>query len=144
MTNVQHERPKVAVGVMIFKEGRVLMSIRKGSHGAGEYGFPGGHIEHLESFEDCVIRETAEECGLKISNIKFLCTINVTRYAPKHFVFILMTADWKEGEPQLLEPDKSEAWQWFALDALPNDSEAFAFCKTGFDALVTGDFCYTI
>jgi len=29
--------PKVGVGVMIFKDGKILLGKRKGSHGAGEY-----------------------------------------------------------------------------------------------------------
>ena len=45
------ERPKVGVGVMVFKDGKILLAKRKGSHGAGEYAFPGGHLEFGESFE---------------------------------------------------------------------------------------------
>lgn len=36
--------------------------------------FPGGHIEHDESFNDSVIREIKEETGLDIKNLK-LCGI---------------------------------------------------------------------
>jgi ADP-ribose pyrophosphatase YjhB (NUDIX family) len=73
------EKPKVGVGVMIFKDGKVLLTKRKGSHGAGDYSFPGGHLEHMESFEECAIRETKEECGLEIKNIKFQYLTNVSR-----------------------------------------------------------------
>ena len=48
--------PKVGVGVMVLKDGKVLLTRRKGSHGAGEYSFPGGHLEYMESFEDCARR----------------------------------------------------------------------------------------
>ena len=34
---------------------------RRGSHGAGEYSTPGGHLDPLESFEACARRETREE-----------------------------------------------------------------------------------
>lgn len=50
--------PKVGIGVMIFKDGKVLLGKRKGSHGDGEYSFPGGHLNYMESFEDCAQRET--------------------------------------------------------------------------------------
>jgi hypothetical protein len=36
--------PRVGVGIMIFKDGKVLMGKRKGKHGAGEYAWPGGHF----------------------------------------------------------------------------------------------------
>ena len=37
-------RPVVGIGVMILKDRNVLLGQRKGSHGAGDYAFPGGHI----------------------------------------------------------------------------------------------------
>ena len=61
--------PKVGVGVMIIKNGKVLFHKRKGSHGDGEYAWPGGHLEYMESFEDCVRREVYEEAGIEIKNI---------------------------------------------------------------------------
>lgn len=117
---MEDNRPKVGIGVMIFKDGKVLLAKRKSSHGRGEYGFPGGHLEHMESFEDCAKRETKEECGIEIENVEFRFVENVTIYAPKHYVLIGMTADWKSGEPEILEPDKSEAWRWYDLESLPS------------------------
>ncbi len=60
----QENKPKVGVGVMILKDGKVLLGKRKGSHGQGEYAFPGGHLEHMESFADCAKREVADTSGL--------------------------------------------------------------------------------
>lgn len=112
-------KPKVGIGVLIFKDGKLLMGKRSGAHGAGEYCGPGGHLEHMESFEECAKRETQEETGLEIENIRFLCVINVMAYAPKHYVNIGMIADWKSGEPQVLEPEKCEGWDWYDIDNLP-------------------------
>ena len=134
------QKPKVGVGVMVLKDGKVLLTRRKGSHGAGEYSFPGGHLEYMESFEDCAIRETHEECGLKIQNIRFLYLTNVKKYAPKHYVHIGVVADWKSGEPQIMEPDKAESWNWYELDKLPEP--LFEFCKLSFDAYKTDRHYY--
>ena len=46
----KEQRPKVGIGVMVFKDGKVLMGKRKSSHGEGEWAWPGGHLEYMESF----------------------------------------------------------------------------------------------
>lgn len=135
------QRPKVGVGVMILKDGKVLMTKRKGSHGTGEYSFPGGHLEYMESFEDCATRETKEECGLEIKKIKFLFLTNVKKYAPKHYVHIGLIAEWASGEPQILEPEKAEEWKWYDLDGLP-EGPIFEFCKISFDSYKTHKIYY--
>ena len=126
-------RPKVGVGVMILKNNQVLMTKRKGSHGAGEYSFPGGHLEYMESFEDCAIRETMEEAGIEIKDIRFLFIANVKKYAPKHYVHIGMIAQWGSGEAMVMEPEKAEEWKWYSLDELP-EGDIFEFCKLSFEA----------
>ena len=110
---------KVGVGVMILKEGKILMGKRMNAHGGGEYAFTGGHLEYMESFSECAKRETLEEAGIKIKNIKFLCLANETTYPPRHTVLIGFTADWESGEPQVLEPSKREGWGWYNIDSLP-------------------------
>ena len=35
------------------------------------WSFPGGHVEHGESFCDCAIREVKEETGLDVQNLKY-------------------------------------------------------------------------
>ncbi|MEI8096792.1 MAG: NUDIX domain-containing protein, partial [Candidatus Moraniibacteriota bacterium] len=113
---MEENRPKVGVGVMIFKDGKVLLAKRKGSHGEEEYAFPGGHLEYMESFEECAKRETKEECGIDIENVELQFVENVTKYAPKHYVHIGMIAHWESGEPEVLEPEKSETWGWYSLE----------------------------
>lgn len=110
---------RVGMSVLIFKEGKILLGRRKNAHGAGEYATPGGHLEYMESFEQCAIRETLEECGITLKNIRFHMLANVISYAPKHYVHIGVIADWASGEPHVLEPDKCESWGWYDLDDLP-------------------------
>jgi len=113
------QRPAVGVGVMILREGRVLLALRKSAHGVGEYAFPGGHVEWMESFEKCARREVREECGLEIDAVRFAFLANVKKYAPRHYVHVGLTADWLAGEPTVLEPKKSGEWGWYDLDDLP-------------------------
>lgn len=118
MNNLEH-KVDVGIGVMIFKDGKVLLGKRKGSHGAGEYAFTGGHLEYMESFEECAKRETLEEAGIVIKNVTFLSLGNISEFAPKHVVGIGVTAEWESGEPTVMEPDKRESWAWYELDRLP-------------------------
>lgn len=130
------ERPRVGIGVLVMKEGKVLLGKRRGSHGDGEYASPGGHLEHLESVADCAAREVAEETGLVIGEPRFVRAMNLTTYAPKHYIDLMFVADWIAGEPAALEPDKSESWAWYALDALP--SPLFATLPSAIAALRGG------
>ena len=133
-------RPKVGIGIMILKSGQVLLGKRRGSHGEGEYAFPGGHLEYMESFRDCAQREIAEECGIKVKNIRFQLLSNVMSYAPKHYVHIGLIADWQKGIPEVLEPDKLESWGWYDLDKLPKP--LFEPCKTAISSYKTKKIYY--
>lgn len=132
----QETRPRVGIGVMIFKGDQVLFGKRKSSHGAGEYAFPGGHLEYMESFEECARRETLEECGVEITNVKFQYLANIKHYAPKHYVHIGISADWKSGEPKVLESEKCDHWGWYSLDKLPEP--LFEACRLAIEAYKSG------
>jgi 8-oxo-dGTP diphosphatase len=109
----------IGIGVMVMKDGKVLLGKRKSSHGAGEYAFPGGHLEYMESFEQCARREIAEECGIKVGEISFQCLTNMRQYAPRHYMHVGLLTSWISGEPATLEPDRCEGWDWYGLDHLP-------------------------
>lgn len=111
-------RPQVGIGVMVFKDGKILLTRRKGSHGSGEWTTPGGHLEFGESIEECAKRECREEAGVKIKKIKFVRLSNMKKYG-KHYVDIGLSAEWVSGEPKIMEPDKSGGWDWYALKDLP-------------------------
>jgi 8-oxo-dGTP diphosphatase len=112
-------RPLVGIGVMVIKDGKLLLGKRKGAHGADEYAWPGGHLEHLESFRACAAREVMEETGMRIGPVRFLRVLNTRAYAPRHYVDLTFVADWVSGEPQVTEPDKVENWAWYLLTELP-------------------------
>jgi 8-oxo-dGTP diphosphatase len=136
----ENQKPKVGVGVMIFKDSKVLVGKRKNSHGDGEYAFPGGSLEYMEGYEECARRETLEETGIEIKNIKFLCVGNTIIYTPKHFAHIGLTADWENGEPMVCEPEKCEGWDWYDLDKLP--SPLFSLCSMMIEAYKSGKNYY--
>ena len=100
---------------------RMCLGQRKGSHGAGDYCCPGGHLEMGESFNVCAARELFEETGVNIDPSRFF-QFHVTNdriEANKHYVTVHMGVEWDgAAEPQNLEPTKCGGWKWANLDEI--------------------------
>ncbi len=136
MTEIE-KYTKIGLGVMVFKDdGKVLMGLRKNTHGAGTYAIPGGHLEYMESFADCASREVFEECGITIKNITFQYIANSVAYAPKHYVQIGVTAEWESGDLVVKEPEKFDHISWYDLDNLPQPISEMS--QVNFEAYKTG------
>jgi len=110
---------RVGVGIMVFKDGKLLLGKRKSKLGKGEYAGLGGHLEFGESIEACAKREAMEEAGIELKNIKFLCLSSLKKYQGKHYIDIGLTAKWAKGVPKAMEPEKCEGFNWYDLDRLP-------------------------
>jgi 8-oxo-dGTP diphosphatase len=116
-------KPRVGIGVLIQNEkGEVLLGERAGSHGEGEWSFPGGHLDFGETIFETAKRETKEETGLDVSEFELISVADELRYIKtdnKHYLNIGIKAQYAGGEPKVCEPDKCRGWQWFSLDNLP-------------------------
>ena len=60
------EDPKVAVAVLVSRDGRVLLGRRGGGAGRGRWSFPAGFVDRGERLEDAALREVREETGLEV------------------------------------------------------------------------------
>jgi len=122
-------QPKVKVGLSAFltnEDGKVLVGVRKGSHGAGTLALPGGHLEYGETWDECAAREIMEETGLSVSDFEFVGATN-DRFESRHYTTIFMKCRMSDytQQPQLLEPDKCEGWQWMHIDELRDQPNLF-------------------
>lgn len=115
----QELKPKVGVGVATFNDGKLLLGKRKGSHGEGEWAFPGGHLEFGEDVEACAKRELLEETGLKAISTTPGPWINDLIDGNKHYITLVVFVNAFEGKLKLLEPQKCEGWHWFDPTSLP-------------------------
>lgn len=115
----KEKRPKACVGVMVFKDGKVLIGKRRGRHGDGEYSFPGGSLEYMQSFSVCVKEEVSEEAGIEIKNIKFLSVANIRDHYERQDILLSFSADWESGEPRDFREERIGDWQWCDLNRLP-------------------------
>jgi len=110
----------VGVGVLIYRDNKVLLGKRKGSHGAATWALPGGHLEAGESVESCAIRETTEETGIVVGHVtRAGYSSDIFANESKHYVTLFVEAHATRGAPAILETDKCDAWAWFAWDDMP-------------------------
>lgn len=121
MTGTQPNLTKIGVGVLIFNQNRILLGRRRGSHGAGDWATPGGHLEFGESPERCGQREVLEETGLTLNDtIKGPFTHDCFVQENRHYITLFLLAHDVTGTPELREPEKCEGWHWFPLTTLPS------------------------
>lgn len=112
--------PRVGVGLIVVKEGKVLLGKRKNAHAAGNWGPPGGHLKHGESIEECALRELREETDLKGISLRLGPWTNDIIDEKTHYISLYIFVDFFEGEPKLKEPHKCEEWKWFDWNDLPS------------------------
>ena len=128
-------RPRVANGTV--SDFRILVGLRKGSHGAGQWALPGGWLEKGEEFLDCALRELREETGIAPSDsdlptrgeskaraagtLPFVA--NNTQMDGVHSVTVFCYVKLKDArtEARVEEPDKCEEWRWCSREEVSNE-----------------------
>ncbi|KAH8761018.1 nudix domain-containing protein [Diaporthe sp. PMI_573] len=122
MATSSNSNPRVGVAAVIQgPDGKVVFGRRKSSHGAGQWAFPGGHLEYGEDFKQCAERETLEETGLKVKGRKIAHVTNdVFSDLGKHYITIFVLCEMLDqgAQPALLEPEKCEEWVWKTFDEI--------------------------
>ena len=125
-------RPRVANGTV--SDFRILVGLRKGSHGAGQWALPGGWLEKGEEFIDCALRELKEETGIAPSDadlptrgeskaraagtLPFVA--NNTQLDGVHSVTVFCYVKLKDAKTaaSVEEPDKCAEWRWCSREEL--------------------------
>lgn len=115
-------RPIVGAGVLVVSDDAVLLGLRRGSHGAGTWSPPGGHLEYGEDPVACVRREALEEAGISLGACAFVGVTNdIFAAEGKHYVTLFYASTLAGGTPTVLEPEKCEAWQFWPWAGLPDN-----------------------
>jgi len=108
--------PPVSPAIMILiTHGRKLLLARKPAFPSGRYSALAGFVEPGEMLEDTVARETREEVGVELKNIRYFGS---QPWPFPHSLMIAFTAEYAGGE---LRPDGVEIEEaaWFDPDKLP-------------------------
>jgi len=108
--------PPVSPAIMILvTHGRKLLLARKPVWPAGRFSALAGFVEPGETLEDTVIRETREEVGVEVKNIRYFGS---QPWPFPHSLMVAFTAEYAGGE---IRPDgvEIEEARWFDADQLP-------------------------
>lgn len=111
--------PKVAAGVLVERDGCVLLTRRAHDPGRGLWGLPAGYMEWDEQVEAAAVREAREETGL---DVRLESVVGVYSYPVRGTVLIVYAATIMGGS--LRTSEESEAVEFFAPDALPEIGRA--------------------
>jgi 8-oxo-dGTP diphosphatase len=121
--NEYPDKPRVAVGGIVFKDNRVLL-VRRGKPPAeGDWAIPGGSVDLGETLQQAVERELLEETAITVKAKDIAYVFDVISGDPEgrvrfHYVIIDLMADYVSGRPRPGD-DVSDA-RWIAPDELNN------------------------
>jgi ADP-ribose pyrophosphatase YjhB (NUDIX family) len=107
--------PKLAVGVLIARDGRILMGKRgPGARAPGKWSFPAGFVERGERVEHAAGREALEEANL---DVEIGDLIGLYSSEGETVVLAVYAATVAAGEPQA--GDDLVEIGWFSATELP-------------------------
>lgn len=115
MTRRYPDRPFVAVGTIVVRDGRVLLAQRGKEPSYGLWSLPGGAVELGEPLKVAAARETREECGIEIEITDILEVVERMVRDPDgrvrfHYVIVDYLARWASGELQPSEEVLEACW----------------------------------
>ena len=124
--------PPISPAIMILiVRGREILLARKKDWPQGRYSALAGFVEPGEELEDTVRRETREEVGLEIRNLRYFGS---QPWPFPHQLMIAFTADYASGE---ITPDGVEIEEaaFFDVEKLPNLPAGISISRRMIDAV---------
>jgi 8-oxo-dGTP diphosphatase len=121
------KRPSIGIGVLLVRDKKILLSMRRKKYGYGTLALPGGHVEWMENLRDTAVREVLEETGIRLSRRRVR---NLHAYSEeihpklgKHYITFYLIAKCPRGqEPRNIEPHKHGKWGWYDPFDLPRST----------------------
>jgi 8-oxo-dGTP diphosphatase len=114
-------RPVVGIGVVIWREDKVLLVKRRHDPRKGEWGLPGGMQVLGETIMEAAVREAREETGLDITPLGIITALDALVPDKKggfefHYTIIEVVAESRDGKP--VAQDDAEDVRWADLNEI--------------------------
>ncbi|MFI8515802.1 NUDIX domain-containing protein [Streptomyces sp. NPDC085460] len=113
------------IGVHLYLEhdGKVLLGLRHpdSAYAGDTWHALAGHCAY-EAATDCLVREAREEAGLVLdpADLDLVHTVHmIDKPGDPPRIGLFFRARYGESEPEVREPDKCVAWEWFGVEDLP-------------------------
>lgn len=108
-------RPLIGVGVVVFKDDRVLLVRRGKPPREGQWSLPGGRQRLGERIAETARREVAEEAGVEVAVGALVDVVDsITRddrgAVQYHYTLIDLLAEWRAGEAVAGHDAAEVAW----------------------------------
>ncbi len=122
MPRTYPDRPFLAVGAVIVRDGRVLLAQRGKAPSRGLWSLPGGAVEVGERVREAVRREVREECGIEIEvtdvhEVFERIVPDAEGKVQYHYVILDYLVRWASGEP--CASDEVLESRWVRPDEFP-------------------------
>ncbi len=119
-------RPMVTVDTAVFTfsgdRTKVLLINRGNEPFKGKWALPGGFIDMDEELEDAVVRELAEETGLKGVRLEQMRTFGTVGRDPRgRMITIVFMGIATEEQTKIKAGDDAAEAQWFDIENLPKE-----------------------
>jgi NAD+ diphosphatase len=123
--HLAYPRITPAMMVLVWRPGEVLFA-RSPRFAPGVFSALAGFVEAGESIEECVVRESAEEVGVQVGDLRYFGSQS---WPFPHSLMIAFTAHWQSGG---IVPQDGEIEQahWYPFDALPGIPPRFSMRAT--------------
>ncbi len=116
--------PKVVACSILELDEKIVLLKRGINPKKGKWVMPGGYVDRGEEVRSAAIRETEEECGLKIEIRDLLGVYSYSDHVP---VVIVYLAKYVSGE--LAPQDETLEARWFSKSEIPWNDLAFRSTK---------------
>jgi len=125
--------PKVAVGTICRKDGKIVLLRRAIEPALGKWVFPGGYVDRGESLEDAARREAREEIG---AEVRLTGLVDVYSYTGRPVIVVVYEAEVVGGE--IRGGEEALEVRSFDAEEIPWDGLAFRSTREALQEFLRG------